>query len=89
MEVRNVGLATESTTSARRGCSTDNDERRYVWSVPEHLQGGRDLDGNGMAIDRVIHVLGLSDGSVYNLELAALPVHDPAKQLADCCSGGS
>ncbi len=44
-------------------------------SVSEAAQGGLDLDGNGFAVDGVLHVHDLVDGSTVNLQL----------QNADAC----
>ena len=44
-------------------------------SVPESMQGARDLDGDGAADGNVVHVIELATGRIENLDLDAFVLH--------------
>ena len=46
--------------------------RWVVFEVPESSQGGQDLNGDGDAVDGVLHIHDFADGSTTNLQVAGI-----------------
>ena len=69
--VTNLGLATNcQNTAVMRECLLDGSTLAFV--VDEAAQGGQDLNGDGDALDDVLHVYDFTTGVVTNVGLDAL-----------------